>query len=239
MSAGVMILQLGVGDRRTRRIASRRHARGINGGRLRIVWRQLAAICGPAIEQSVFWWEIGASGGDLHLVWRKNLSRCGRRGTCKWRVVVAAQIHNHPRRQTDTVPLRRVAAQETLVVVRIDVVKLRHTDGEPVGKIQVEAATAADGDMVFRPTAAIRGEVCHTDERTGEGRKGVSVILVLQTKERIPNTVALARIAPEVTAAVSQKANIVQAGQVVGVGDVKAMGDVRDLVAQVAIAAGV
>ena len=132
-----------------------------------------------------------------------------------------------------------MAAQETLAVVGIDIVHLRQANGPHVVNVQVEATTAAKGDVRFRPAAALRRYVRETNERAGEGREGIGVVLVLQTKEPKPNTVALTRTTSEVTTTVSQKAEVVSLGKIVSVGKVKATDDVRDFVAQVAIAVGV
>ena len=67
-------LGVGVGDRRIRRVVSRRHAGGVDGRGLRACIGELATISGPSVGDRVLRVETGARGGDLHRVWRKNLS---------------------------------------------------------------------------------------------------------------------------------------------------------------------
>ncbi len=72
------------------------------------------------------------------------------------------------------------------------------------------------------------------NERAGEGREGIRVVLILQTAEDITNTGALTTI--EVAATIHQDAKIVRAGKVVGIGKVKAVDDILDFEAEVVIA---
>src|SRR5271157_5350838 len=221
MMAGVKILKLGVdvGDGRIRRVVARRHPASVDGCRLRASIGDPATISGPSVGDLMLRVETGARRGDLHRVWRKNLGRRGRGGAGQWRVVVAAQIHNNARRQPDAVPLRRMAADEFLIVVGINVINLRNTNGEPRRDGEIEASTAACGDVTPRPTATIRGQAGRTNEGAGKGRKDVGVVLVLKTEKSIPNTVTIL----EMPAAVSQETNIVETTKIGSNGSVKAI----------------
>src|SRR5271167_1627930 len=173
MMAGVKILELGPGvsDRRIRRIATRRHAGGVNRRVLGVAAVHLAAIGCPGVGDRVLRVETGSCGGDLHRVWRKNRVRRSRGGAGKWRVVVAAQIEYESRRQADAVPLGGVPGQKYGLVGVVNVVHLRQADAEQATDGQIGASAGAHAETPLRPvrTAMINGAY----EQAGEGRERV------------------------------------------------------------------